>query len=123
MDMCPISRYCVDICPHSNYCADVFCWFLAVSLINNLDTGGFIYQPLNRQNNPHTSSIYFSFKSFIYTGKVQFSQLDIFCRHPDNPFNKSSVFLIISEVLKVVTWSVATASQFKCEFYLWKLMI
>ena len=34
VNMCPLSRYCVNICPHSNHCADIFCWFLAVSLIN-----------------------------------------------------------------------------------------
>ena len=36
VDMCPLSKYCVDICLHSNYCVDIFCWLLAVSLINTL---------------------------------------------------------------------------------------
>ena len=50
-DMCLFSRHCLDICPHSSYCADIFCWFLAVSLINYPVMCGLIYQPRNRQNN------------------------------------------------------------------------
>ena len=61
--MCPLSRYCVNICPHSNHCADIFCWFLAVSLINYPDMYGSIYQLLSRHNNlsyifPFTKGLY-----------------------------------------------------------------
>ena len=76
MDMCPLSRYCVNKCLHSNHCADRFFWFLAVSLIDYPEMYSLIYQPLSRQNNlSHTglyslSQLYYSLNAiFTMVGK------------------------------------------------------